>query len=156
MQEVNDQQLAFEEVEKALPYIHFNNDGSMEFDAEGAEKAGVDKAIIAETKADENNVFASCLGDNSFDRGGPLTYKIDLDHCNTKTVIYVLGVGAGIATIAGTLTGAMGNIPATVALGIAGGLMTIGAATLSYYQSVYGVTIYTSSEWNLTISSQLP
>ncbi|UOQ50338.1 hypothetical protein MUN88_09900 [Gracilibacillus caseinilyticus] len=67
-------------------------------------------------------------------------YYIGLDHCITKDLIYLLGVSAGLATIA-TAIAAPINIGAGVATGIAAGLLAIGTATVSYHSNGSGIAL---------------
>lgn len=70
-----------------------------------------------------------CSGRNSADVTG-LQANLYLNSCNANKIVSVLAGGAGLAAIAGFITGATGI--GAAAAGIAAGVLTIGSAAIAY------------------------
>ncbi|MEK9199833.1 hypothetical protein ACH0B5_17850 [Ureibacillus sp. 179-F W5.1 NHS] len=110
----------------------------IQFDEIEAEEKGVSKELINATKSDIEKInkasegifsIAACDGSNKYvDRW--YGYDTYFDSCNANKLIGYLTIGAGITTIAAAITAFIAP-PVGLAVGIAAGLIGIGAGALT-------------------------
>lgn len=77
---------------------------------------------------------------------GPRVY---LNDCHTHYLIWLAGIGAGLATIGSAVSAATGGgAPAAIVLGVAAGVLTTGGATVGLIDEIGGHrSIYVQLRW---------
>lgn len=141
-------QKVLEEARKAAPFIRWNDDGTVSFDAQGARRAGVSEDAIQQIQKDFEKVnkaiksdesfaaITACRGENYYRATVPFVYeKVGLDYCNTNRLIYLKQQEVTYLTLASVIMGAVGAIPYAVATAVAIWIIEQEINKLQYWNS---------------------